>query len=112
MKVKQPMVTVSTTDITKPNMSVSTTSEWTNVSRPFTFSVSDAESGISKIQVSTDGTNWTNIFEFSSYETSAERYYEIEENANKEIIDIEPENAETASIEDNSVSETADKPGF
>lgn len=80
MKVKQPMVTVSTTDITKPNMSVSTTSEWTNVSRPFTFSVSDAESGISKIQVSTDGTNWTNIFEFSSYETSAERYYEIEEN--------------------------------
>lgn len=54
----------------------------------------------------------------SAYETSDEELkevgvnYEIEENANKEIIDIEPENAETASIEDNSVSETADKPGF
>lgn len=37
---------------------------------------------------------------------------EIEENANKEFIDIEPENIATASIENNSVSETTEEPAF
>lgn len=80
MKVKQPMVAVSTTDVTKPSLSVSGESDWTNENRNLTISVSDADSGLHKIQVSTDGENWEDIFVFDSYQTSATNFYELEEN--------------------------------
>lgn len=83
MSIKYPSVTVSSTDVTKPALSISASSTGWKPSRTISISASDNESGIFKIEYKKDGGDWTAIKDYSTnleYKSQADETIVLDSN--------------------------------